>query len=847
MKNVFVLMLALFCSMMVASAQLRTEQEALGVAKSFINSSSGQLKSDNPSLQLTYAPSMIDPQQPSTEKVYYYVYNLGDNEGFVIVSGDERAKQILGYSNDGNFDIHTVSDNLKYWLSVYEDELDFMTTLPTEETVLSPALKSTTEQSDDSFAPFIAPMVKAKWNQDAPYNYDCPVIPGTANRSMVGCTAIASGQIMSYYQWPKTGKGSLTQTIFNKSLTVDFSKASYDWDKIRDFYSPTISVTNETAKAVAQFLYHVSFAIKTTYGESSGAYTKDMARALMDYFDYDQNIQIYRRDYYTKDEWERLIKTELNASRPIHYAGYANELGSGHAFVCDGYDENGLFHFNWGWEGSSNGYFELSALSPGIVGIGAGSGSYNRNQEIITGIQPARAQTESPTYLLHLKNLSLNNSGTIGRQASIGVRANGLFNYGIHTFSGQFALGLFDENGLVQVFSAKSVSNLEINYGWNQSDFTGTLPLSVQNGNYKLYAVYKANSQTEWSVLRGKAGVVNHYNVSVTSNNIVLTEPVEDMPKLEVVVDNSVQELYAGKSTHIELVLKNTGGGEYNSFISVAYDPAGTNLFMSKIPVVLAAGETKRFLITGNASKPFGDYNLYVLYDKENAFSTNITTIANENNPLKVRIISMDANVVNLTLTSQISFPNYTNVTPNTFALKVSIKNSGDYYEGNIYAASGNAAGSYSSFDHQYVFLEPNEEITLYFTNPPSTSYGAVRIGVFYEDKKSAGTEWFAPNANCFSTITYRADPTGIESITTSQGEEVTVYPNPVEDVLRISSQNPVRLVTVYDLSGKKILDKQFDRADTNYTLPVHNMDKGLYLIHIKTDMDSKTIKFRKN
>lgn len=256
----------------------------------------------------------------------------------------------------------------------------------------------------------------------------------------------------------------MTQAISGKNVTVNFSEATYNWDNILNVYSSSASKDDVTVKAVSEFLYHVSFGAKTSYGRESGAYTRNMALALRDYFDYDKGIQIYKRDYFTKSEWEDIIKTELNASRPIHYAGYSNTLSGGHAFVCDGYDENGLFHFNWGWGGSSNGYFELSALNPGNLGIGSGSGYYNRGQEILAGIQPP-ASDQNVNYQIYLNDISRINSESIPRNATVRIRANKMFNLGMNNFAGHIALCLFDENGTEKSFAAKNIPNLTAGTG----------------------------------------------------------------------------------------------------------------------------------------------------------------------------------------------------------------------------------------------------------------------------------------------------------------------------------------------------------------------------------------------
>ena len=186
-------------------------------------------------------------------------------------------------------------------------------------------------------------------------------------------------QIMNYYQWPVTGRGSHSYEWRGQTLSMDFSTVTFDWANMQDTYSGTRD-SEEAQNAVATLMLACGISVYMGYGvNESGASLKNIYRALFDYFDYDADY-LYRSDIETSD-WENLIYNELVNKRPVYYEGVPLE-GVGHAFVCDGYSTDGLFHINWGW-GDGGGYYLLNVL-----------GGYDYNQKIIYGISPIKNMEE---------------------------------------------------------------------------------------------------------------------------------------------------------------------------------------------------------------------------------------------------------------------------------------------------------------------------------------------------------------------------------------------------------------------------------------------------------------------
>lgn len=290
----------------------------------------------------------------------------------------------------------------------------------------------------------IAPMLGGiRWNQGDPYNALCPVITSTGKRTMTGCVATAMAQVMMYYNYPASGQGatSYTSETHKFQLSSDFSKVAFDWANLTGTYSSTSTAIQKNA--VATLMYNCGVAVNMNYDLSSGAQTKAMAEAMRKYFKYDQNLELYSRNYYTRDEWSNLLKSELNAGRPLLYAGYSRD--GGHQFVCDGYDANGFFHFNWGWGGSSDGYFQISALDPSEQGIGGSSGGYNGGQSIVVGLQkPTTGSSFVPQ--IHMNDTISYSADSLLRTQSVSFGVSKLYNYGVNIFAGQIGIGLYNEN-----------------------------------------------------------------------------------------------------------------------------------------------------------------------------------------------------------------------------------------------------------------------------------------------------------------------------------------------------------------------------------------------------------------
>ena len=310
---------------------------------------------------------------------YIYVVNLTP-QGFILVAADDAAIPVLGYSamnNWGEVEIPVqLQDLLENWNAQLQDIREHNLTAPKE----TQALWSKYNCDSVLFVPdrnfrTVGPLLTTVWGQGTYYNAMCPPdAAGPDGHVLTGCVATAMAQIMRYWSFPPVGNGSHSYNCPPYgTLSADFGSTTYNWAAMPD------RVTSSNP-AVATICYHAGVAVNMQYGpNSSGAYSVDVPNALITYFKYVSSAQFKEKTSYSSSNWENMMKGELDNSHPIYYSGSSSQSG-GHAFVLDGYQVSD-FHINWGWNGSYNGYYALTALNPG-------SENFTSDQAAVIGIIP---------------------------------------------------------------------------------------------------------------------------------------------------------------------------------------------------------------------------------------------------------------------------------------------------------------------------------------------------------------------------------------------------------------------------------------------------------------------------
>lgn len=309
------------------------------------------------------------------------VYLYSSPSGFLAVSADDAVPALVGYGTSPLADAEgRIAPEMEFWLSQIARQVDYAASRQQSARRAIP-MKARPQREP------IAPMVKTRWSQGEPYNKFCPK---SGDRLCVtGCVATAMAQAMKYHNWPETGEGSHSYTVLGKTLSMNYSRVSFKWDNMLDEYGD--DDPRENQNAVAQLMYAAGISVDMNYSpDGSGAQSLRIGGALGSYFRYDKSMRYLLRDNYNLYEWEDIIYNSLKNYGPVIYGGQS--YAGGHSFVCDGYDKDGYFHFNWGWAGLSDGYFMLDLLDPLSQGTGgsADNSGFDFMQDILVDIRPDR-------------------------------------------------------------------------------------------------------------------------------------------------------------------------------------------------------------------------------------------------------------------------------------------------------------------------------------------------------------------------------------------------------------------------------------------------------------------------
>ena len=357
-----IVVLFLFCFCIPLNAKKVNVEEAIFVAQYLVEQ---QFNMPAKSGELVLAYTAINAKSP--ESPVYYVFNVGEDHGFVIISGDDMARPILGYTTQGKYEHENLPTNFEAWM---KDVFNVISE------GINSNIKATTEIREEWDAYFhkkidyfskgskaINALITTTWNQDAPYNNQCPLRNGS--RCLTGCVATAMAQMMKYYNHPAQGTGS-SSAYYTSTFNIYVPSVSFTVNyNFNTMGGATPTTTTEQAN-VAQLMYHCGVSVQMDYGLSadggSAASSSNVRAVMVNNFGYDNSMTYRYRSSYNDTQWMNLLKQELDASRPVYHRG-SNSSGGGHAFICDGYNDQNLFHFNWGWGGYSNGYYAVNPMS----------------------------------------------------------------------------------------------------------------------------------------------------------------------------------------------------------------------------------------------------------------------------------------------------------------------------------------------------------------------------------------------------------------------------------------------------------------------------------------------------
>ena len=569
------LLFSLFLMALVAWGEPIDRNEALKQANAFLSSKGIPVRQ---SLDMAYA----QPGKAAEARSLYYVFNVGNDKGFVIVAGDDAVSPILAYADRGDFSEREMAPAAKAMLESYAQQIEMIQQNP------SLAVAAST-----SYAA-IAPMVESQWNQSEPYNYMCPTIEGEPGRSVTGCVATAMAQIMYYHKWPVAETKAIpAYQMSNGELIAGANPVTLDWDAMQSTYTGSEAEDDPSALAVAQLMVLCGKSVKMSYSSSaSGAVSESVPAALKEYFDYDGAAHMVYRDEYANADWEKMIYDELAAKRPVYLSGtsVSGTSAVGHAFVCDGYDGEGLFHINWGWGGMSDGFFRLTLLNPDDHGTGGnnGSGGYNLDQGAIIGIQPNQGGTSQEVAQMTLASFA-STEETVTRNSSFAgfaVPVNATcWNMTSQTFNVEVGLACYDESDeMVGEPSTLAVTELGPGYGFSFEDPL-TVGTRITDGTYYVKFVHKVNGADAWTLMKNADKYYLELRVNGNTATVINHTPQEDF----VVNDVDVQgNMSVGSKQTFTYNITNTGdtytqgviffvNNEIISQIGLNLDPGATD------------------------------------------------------------------------------------------------------------------------------------------------------------------------------------------------------------------------------------------------------------------------------
>ena len=557
MKRIYLLLIGILC-LLSTSLDARTMQEASAVASTFIqaqNEAKGErlkAKGERIPVELAFTQYQIDNTTPAV-----FVFNSTD-EGFVLVSAEDNARAVLGYSDEGTFDANNIPENMQFWLKMYADEMAaYPQPLPKGKGVIPRKVigeeanrrevikhpknqqifrgprwrEAMRREAEEEAYPTIAPLLgETIWGQGEPFNNKCPQIGN--ERAVTGCVATALSQIMYVHKYPTKGIGSHSYTTETEGLTIsaNFGNTTYDWANMIPNYKGSYTTTQ--ANAVATLMHHVGVAADMDYTvDGSGAVSSIALAAMTEYFGYNKAINILPKDFMKEEDILQEVASDLQLGHPVYVSG-STVNQEGHAFVCDGMQSDGYLHINWGWNGMANGYFALSALAPEVQGTGGSASNlaFTEGVCIYSNIKPIAGGEAMP--LVTIDKLTRTSSDAISKTKAVGFSLERFTSTGIATAAGTVTYFIYNSAG--EKVNTVEVGTFELAPGYYYTsaiNISKKLPSSLAEGDYELEIRYVDDNDKDHPILVKGLGEVR-VPFTVTSSQFVfgaIEEPEKEM------------------------------------------------------------------------------------------------------------------------------------------------------------------------------------------------------------------------------------------------------------------------------------------------------------------------------
>ena len=856
----------------VTFAKQVDEQTAKQVGQAFLSGTSGtKIQKSLDNLELVYKvgttnSSGSDNHKKLDQTTYFYVFNAGTN-GFVIVAGDDNVSPILGYSNESTFDPNNIPPNARKWFEGYKEEIRYVI----EQNIA--ATEQIQQQWTDYYnntpklvhkAGSVNPLLSTQWDQGTYYNTLCPGSGST--KAVTGCVATAMAQIMNFWKYPITGTGFHSYNSQNYgTLSANFGSTTYDWSNMPNKLTSSSSQTQKTA--VATLMYHCGVSVDMDYSSSgSGAYVISAQSpvqhcseyAFKTYFGYKNSLRGLQRSSYTQARWIDTLKKELNAGRPVLYTGYGT--AGGHAFVCDGFDNNDYFHFNWGWSGVSDGYFAVNALNPSALGTGGGNGGFNSGQQIIVGLEPPDGNwTGDTTSTIKLYSTLSMPSSYIWFYNSISLTAK-IANYDITTFNGTLGAAVFNSEGVLLAFlDTMQVSLLSMNFV--EKTFTNAGGPPFIPGKYSVSILYK-KAGGNWTIVGDgdSYGQINYkdFEVYYQSN-------IEVYSKFSVL--NNGGRLIKDESASIHVNVANFGSTTFYGKFKVSLGKLNGNIVQDiqindKTTNGLQSLYYDSIIFTNKITVEPGTYLLMLAYQKKGESTWYYAGSSYFQNPafviVEAPLVYADKYEPNNTCASAAKLPvsfSGNKATVKTTGSNFHIGTDQDYYKidlpaGYSYTVKARLHDANNSGDGNIYYVDG---LFSYSTDNCSTWSDT------YDDIMTSSITMPDGGSICFLAAPYfegkigtyllevNIDRTPTVSITTITNNELRIFPNPTTGQLIIASPTPSTggeqtTIEIYDIVGKRVQQSPMSALSPETTIDISHLSNGMYFLKI----DGKTVKIIK-
>ena len=501
-----------------------------------------------------------------------YAFDRGTANGFVVVAGDDRAPQILGYTDTGSFDISNMPENMRWWIQQYEQQMRYLQDNPK-------ARLTTPKRNVNVVAPLLG---EIEWNQESPYNANCPYMSyydedeeeTVSGKAPTGCVATALAQVMRYHKWPNESKGNISYTTYTlkQNITADLN-ATYNWDLMLPTYTG-VTATDEQKAEVAKLMYNVGAALQSDYTPSgTGATDVDVVPTLIRYFNYDPGARYVQRDYTAVNLYEQGLINEIEAGRPVPYGGVTKK-NDGHFFVLDGINEDGYYHINWGWGGLSNGYFLISSLDPDAQGVGGSTSTYTAfkyHQLYISGLQKPQEGSKTGWNIMANDISKINDTYAKGDEINTTIYDAYNNSCSYDTLKCKLYWDIYDSEGTIIEKNFIKNDTLALNYGFDKLTTNFKIPADIADGEYtvKLDFTQAEDDYTEIHNVAMKAGANKYYKINVEGDEVNVSTAAGLKLSIESVTP---ERLKAGETSDLKVTFKNTGEdyvGDFNFFLYV--------------------------------------------------------------------------------------------------------------------------------------------------------------------------------------------------------------------------------------------------------------------------------------